>query len=190
MSELDSELQKMVAQHEIADVIYRYCSAADRLDIDLFKSVFWEDGRYEGGPVAGPAHEFAAALVGDVVRNLCAYTMHKVGNIRVHLDGDSARSESYLTATHISHPTRASRIALIGADAESRSGFNDDAVIEFILNLRYVDDFERRKGEWRISTRRLIPEWNRFGLYNGISHGGILDICSNRGSRDRNDPSY
>ena len=32
---------------------------------------------------------------------------------------------------------------------------------DYTVGLRYVDDFERREGEWRIAARACVFEWSR-----------------------------
>src|SRR3546814_18388330 len=67
--------------------------------------------------------------------------MHIVGNGRVDIDGDIARSESYLVSCQdvLADGVRKTRI---------RAG-------------RYVDRFERRNGTWKIAARTMIDEWAR-----------------------------
>ncbi len=190
MSISEKAFQELVDRQQISDVIHRYCRAADRLDIDLFKTVFWDDGVYEGGPADGPASAFIPALIGDVVRNMFVVSHHAVSNILIELDGDVAHAETYLVAYHLSHPTPESRAALIGRENAEAAGYADDQVIEFILGARYIDRFERRNGDWRIAKRKLVPEWNQVANYSGILKGGQLDLLRLRGSRDLSDPLY
>ncbi len=190
MSISETALQGLIDKQQISDVIHTYCRAADRLDIDLFHTVFWDDGVYDGGPASGPASSFIPALLGDVVRNMFAASQHCVSNILIELDGDVAYAETYLVAFHLSHPTAASRAALLGQENAAAAGYADDQVIEFILGARYIDRFERRNGAWRISKRKLVPEWNQVAKYSGISTGGQLDLLKLRASRDRSDPLY
>jgi hypothetical protein len=90
----------------------------------------------------------------------------------------------------MSHPTHVSRAALLGEQNALAAGFKDDDVVEFIFGGRYIDVFERRDGEWRISKRKIVPDWNRVAHYSGIMTGGQYDLLRHRSSRDRDDPVY
>ena len=66
--------------------------------------------------------------------------MHFIGNVLVEPDGDRARAETYLVAYHHlrASTTKPER--------------------DYLVGLRYVDDFERRAGEWRIAARICVFE--------------------------------
>lgn len=190
MAAQSTDIAALIDRQQITDVIHRYARAADRLDVELFKTTFWEDGGFEGGPSDGPAIDVIPSLFENVVRNMWEASHHSVSNILIELDGDRAFVELYLVAFHLSHPTHASRAALIGEENALARGFKDDDVIEFIFGGRYVDIFERRNGEWRIFRRKIIPEWNRVSLYSGIRTGGQYDLLQYRSARDRSDPVF
>lgn len=190
MGDQSGQIAELFDRQQITDVIYRYCRAADRLDIELFETTFWEDGGFDGGPSEGPALEIIPPLFEGVVRDMWAASQHSVSNILIEFDGDQAFVETYLTAFHLSHPTHASRAALLGEQNALAAGFQGDDVIEFIFGGRYMDVFQRRSGEWRIFKRKIVPDWNRVALYNGIVSGGQYDLLQYRSSRDRSDPVY
>ncbi|MBB4642793.1 nuclear transport factor 2 family protein [Rhizorhapis suberifaciens] len=190
MGDQSGQIAELFDRQQITDVIYRYCRAADRLDIELFETTFWEDGGFDGGPSEGPALEIIPPLFEAVVRDMWAASQHSVSNILIEFDGDQAFVETYLTAFHLSHPTHASRAALLGEQNALAAGFQGDDVIEFIFGGRYIDVFQRRSGEWRVFKRKIVPDWNRVALYNGIVCGGQYDLLQYRSSRDRSDPVY
>jgi hypothetical protein len=68
--------------------------------------------------------------------------MHFLGNVSIELDGDRAHCETYAIAFH---------------RRRSPAGEQKDDV----WGVRYLDEFERRNGEWRIAHRRLIRDWRR-----------------------------
>lgn len=190
MNDLSSEMMALLDRQRITDVIHRYCRAADRLDVALFKTTFWEDGGFDGGPAEGPALEIIPHLFERLIPDMWEASQHSVSNILIEIDGDRAFAEIYLTAFHLSYPTHESRAALLGEENALSAGFRDDDVIEFIFGGRYIDIFERRHGEWRIFKRKIVPEWNRVALYTGVRQGGQYDLLRYRSSRDRNDPVY
>lgn len=180
----------MLDRQQITDVIHRYCRAADRLDVELIKTTFWEDGAFDGGPSEGPILEIIAPFFENVVRHMWATSHHGVSNILIELDGDQAFVETYLTALHLSHPNHESRAALLGEENALAAGFKDDDVAEFTFGGRYIDLFQRRNGEWRIFRRKIVPDWNRVALYSGITAGGQYDLLRHRPSRDFRDSVY
>lgn len=190
MSRQNEQIAALLDRQQIADVIHRYCRAADRLDVELFKTTFWEDGGFDGGPAEGPATEIIPYLLEKLIPDMWERSQHSISNILIELDEDRAFVEMYLTAFHLSHPTHASRAALLGEQNALAAGFKSEDVIEFIFGGRYIDIFERRNGEWRIFKRKIVPEWNRVALYTGIRDGGQYDLLRHRSSRDRSDPVY
>ena len=59
MEKLPAELQELVDRQKIYHVLTSYCRALDRCDVELMKSVYWEDGFDDHGVFAGNAQEFA-----------------------------------------------------------------------------------------------------------------------------------
>ncbi|MFC4595490.1 nuclear transport factor 2 family protein [Sphingobium tyrosinilyticum] len=190
MSGHSRDIAQLLDRQQITDFIHRYCRAADRLDVDLIKTTFWEYGAFDGGPSEGPVLDIIAAFFENVVRHMWPTSHHAVSNILIELDGNQAFVETYLTALHLSHPQHDSRAALLGEENALDAGFKGDDVAEFIFGGRYIDLFQRRGGEWRIFRRKIVPDWNRVGLYSGITTGGQYDLLRHRSSRDRHDPAY
>ena len=59
----DSEIDELLSRQKVYDVLTRYCRALDRCDIDLMRSVYWEDGYDDHGVFAGNAAEFAEFII-------------------------------------------------------------------------------------------------------------------------------
>lgn len=190
MDSQSAAIELLLDHQQITQVIHRYCRAADRLDVELFRTTFWEDGGFDGGPAEGPALEIIPHLFENLMPEMWEASQHSISNILIELEGDRAFVESYLTAFHLSHPTHASRSALLGEKNALAAGFKDDDVIEFIFGGRYIDLFEKRSSEWRILKRKIVPVFNRVERYTGIKNGGQYDLLKHRSSRDRDDPVY
>jgi SnoaL-like domain len=135
----EKRLARLVAKDEITEVIHRVARGTDRLDHALMVSGYWPDGyddhnAFRGGPV-----EFAdwvlQALGGFAI------TQHVLGQVRIELDGDVARVETYCNAHHVAHP-------------DERG-----VVVDMRMGLRYCDRFECRQGEWRIAKRVCAFDW-------------------------------
>lgn len=190
MDNQPSAMASLLDRQQITDVIHRYCRAADRLDAELFRTTFWEDGHFDGGPAEGPVVQNIPYLFETLMPDMWELSQHSISNILIEFDGDRAFVESYLNAYHLSHATHASRAALLGEQNALKAGFRPDDVIEFIFGGRYIDVFERRGGDWRILKRKIVPGFNQVQVYTGIREGGQYDLLQHRSSRDRNDPVY
>ena len=134
---LERKLQTLIDKDEIRDVIYRYCRAVDRCDLELMKSCYWPDARDNHGFYSGNAHAFAEYVIPVLEQALS--TTHAVSNIILELDGDRACGESYVHVTH-------------------RLARADGTLIDNKSNCRYIDLFERRNGDWRILFRAAIAD--------------------------------
>jgi len=56
---LPAEVQELVDRQKIYEVLTTYCRALDRCDVELMKTVYWEDRRDEHGVFDGNAQQFA-----------------------------------------------------------------------------------------------------------------------------------
>ena len=63
METMTAELQELVDRQKIYHVLTSYCRALDRCDVELMKSVYWEDGYDDHGVFAGNAQEFAEFII-------------------------------------------------------------------------------------------------------------------------------
>ena len=124
----------------IRRVVLRYCRGIDRMDRDLVRDCYHPDASDSHGSFSGGVEEFLTW----VWRVLGRYTMtmHYIANQLIEpLGPDRARCESYGMAVHRTE------------GGEPRGNLT--------TGFRYVDDFERRAGEWRIARRVATTEWVR-----------------------------
>lgn len=163
-----TRLARAADQQEISDVIYRYCRGIDRCDFDLVRSCYHPDAIDDHGDFRGGVEDFVAYVQKGLPR--FERTMHFIGNLLVEPDGDTARVESYIVAYH--------RLR------QSRTKPERD----YTVGLRYVDDFERRDGEWRIAARVCTFEWSRIDPV--APDGWIPAETATIGTRDRSDAVY
>ncbi|MDI2129693.1 nuclear transport factor 2 family protein [Yinghuangia seranimata] len=166
--ENDHAVSRLLARQEIHDVVLRYCRGIDRMDLDLVRSCYHPDATDDHGSFTGTADEFVAW----VGRLLPRYetTMHLVANHLAEFPEDSAdlaRAETYGIAFHRS------------ASPDPRGNLT--------IGFRYVDDFARRDGVWRIARRVATTEWVRVDDPEGW--WPVPDGVST-GRRDRTDPVY
>lgn len=153
--------QEISDRLEITDKIYRYCRAVDRLDVQLGYSVFHEDSRAIFPNFESSGHDWIDTVAKMHLNFL--HHSHQVTNIIIEVDGDRAGSEAYVTGT-----------------LRSRDG---DKVVERQHICRYIDEWSRRDGEWKIDKRECVVDFN--------STRDVTPIFeSERTRRDKADPSY
>lgn len=164
---IERKLQEALAKRRIEEVGFRYCRAIDRCDEELLLTTFHEDAQVDMGVYVGPAREFARFLMPYIRDNLIV-AMHRLTNVLIELDADRAKVESYMPGCAI--------------------GRTPNGLTDFPDVMRYLDHFERRGGEWRISFRQLVMDWNA-GFPATMSEGDVFAQML-RGRRDKQDPSY
>lgn len=141
----------MVDKVEITQLIYTYADAVDRGDFESVLDCFHPDGQYQyqqdGTPVPVTAFFECQGDAGAGFKE----TMRHTSNVLVQVDGDRALAQTYILAHH-----------LLKADCPDYPPLfpctrNEYAVL---IGARYVDDLERREGEWKILLRKLTFEWS------------------------------
>lgn len=178
-------LDELSAREEMRQAIYRHFRAADRLDAELDRTAFWDDGIFEGGPFEGPVIEQMPALFGETLREFFTVTMHYMMNMVIEVRGDEGFAEVYAIAFHVVPPQ--SLEICFGPDKAAE--LDRDQSHELYMGTRYSVKFEQRDGAWKIALMKLLIDWNRVVPYSGFD-GGVMNMLSLRGARDRSDPSY
>jgi len=126
-------IDQLLAIEACREAARRYSYGGDRLDVEVMKSAYWPDATDDHGVFVGNAWEFCDRVVGSHDR--WTWTAHTIANHRVDFDDDDhARGEIYITAT------------LFESADRRLSTFHG----------RYLDTYERRDGEWRISHRVCV----------------------------------
>ncbi|KQM19385.1 nuclear transport factor 2 family protein [Novosphingobium sp. Leaf2] len=136
--DLAAEVRDLAARRDIADVAARYMRGLDRLDADLTRSAFHDDAFVDCGVMKGSADTFVAFAL-DFLATMEA-SHHMLGQSRITISGDSARGELYFQAWHC-------------APAEG------GGVTDLFISGRYLDQYARRDGQWRITNRVLVTDW-------------------------------
>lgn len=165
--DLLARLERVADEQDIREVLARYCRGIDRRDMELVRTCYHPDAVDDHGSFVGGVDDFIAFVEGG----LDAYesTMHFLGTMRVAVDGDRARSESYLIAFHRLGPKP-------GREAR-----------DHIVGLRYIDDMDKRDGEWRIASRVCAFDWTRT---DPVPPGWDFSEGYRRGRRDGSDPVF
>ena len=158
-----AEMRGLLDRQAITEQIYRYCRAVDRLDIPLGHSVFHEDATADYGD---------SLYRGDgrgVIDFICAAHLlalshsHQVCNSIIAVDGDRAGSETYFhSATRL---------------------MQDGKVMQIRVWGRYLDEWSKRDGQWRIDKRLTLFDFDEIREVTEV-------VRRDGGRRDRTDPSY
>lgn len=139
MADMNQQLTSLLDKEEIRAIPHRFARGLDRCDRSLIESCFHEDGYDDHGFFKGSAPEFCDWVMEELKKYDAS--QHIISTQNVELDGSSAVCESYFLAFHLV-PT-------------------PDGTKEVIAAGRYVDAMQKRDGEWKISHRTCIFDWNR-----------------------------
>ncbi|MGZ3378324.1 MAG: nuclear transport factor 2 family protein [Phenylobacterium sp.] len=132
------ELQSLLDKQAITELLYRYCRAVDRADLELLHGCYHDDATEDhGGTFNGLAADYIAQVAPILPRSLMSHT---TSNILIELDGDAAVVESHILA-----------FARMKKEGEK---------FDTLTLARAIDRVERRGGVWRIAARRLAWDWN------------------------------
>jgi hypothetical protein len=123
----------------------RYAAGIDRRDAELYFSAFNGEGCiavHQPAEADEPIRVIRGAEeIGKNVELIKGYarTFHILGQSSYEIDGDRATGEVYCIAHHLS-PDR-------------HGGTN------YVMYIRYEDDYSRLDGRWGIEIRRVRVDW-------------------------------
>jgi len=158
-------LQRLLDEAAIKRVHLDYCRGVDRRDWDLVRSCYHPDATDHHGPYSGGVNGFIGWGIDSLETVLS--TTHLVGNQIVEVDGSTAWHEAYCRAYHRLKAT------------------NSEPELDWVVNLRYLDHFECRDGEWKISDRLVVHDSVR---RDPVGDGTDTDFV--RGALAPDDASY
>jgi hypothetical protein len=163
---MDPLLQELLDKQALHDVVMRSCRGVDRLDAELLASAYHSDAYEDHGPFyQGDVQGYVPFLIEDHRRRYVA-TMHSILNEDYRVNGDVGYGECYLVAFLVHEQPDSTQYSVR------------------IAAGRYIDQFERRAGEWRIARRHAIPTFVKAPL--------VADRPEQwtQASRDRSDITY
>jgi len=135
LRQLRDTVRHLKDRQDILDCIVREARGRDRHDEALTASCYWPEGGDEHGPAVTPAAEYPArANAGHAA--FFAANCHNITNHSCEIVGDTAYCESYVIGGLLSPDEQVCKLAC----------------------GRYIDQMERRGGEWRILRRRSTVE--------------------------------
>lgn len=138
-NDMAKQLDELLSRTQISDVLMAYARANDRVDEALLRSCFWPESTHKHGRFEGKSVDFIGFAM-KIISTL-KFTAHHISNVSIQVNGDRALSECYYLAHH-----RRDR---------KDGGGEEDAWFEG----RYLDDFERRNGVWKIIRRRGLADY-------------------------------
>ena len=162
-----SDIETLVAKQAITEVLYQYCRGLDRMDRELALSVFHDGSTADYGPMfSGTGAEFVD-WVWTAHEGLDAHS-HQITNVLIHVTGDRATSEAYVTVALRSKPV-------------------DGEIFDVVDRGRYLDRWARRDGRWAIEQRRFVED---FQAIYPVPLSPATDGSAATGRRGPDDPSY
>ncbi len=159
-------VDELIAKQAIAEGLYRYCRSLDRMDRELYGTVFETGARLDYGDYfSGTAEQFCD-WVWDQHLATQAHS-HQITNIMAEVDAREGRaaSEAYVTVCLRTKPDTAG------------------AVVDIVERGRYLDRWLRLgDGSWRIDSRRYVTDIQQVSNASTSPPPAVV--------RDTTDPSY
>ena len=169
MSEVNGKIQEILDKESIRDLVHIYCRAADRHDHELMRTLYHEDAHDDHGSFfKGKAMEFIDLL--PEIQKSMGILHHNVTTHNIHLKGNKAEGETYILAFH--------------------QVLTDDQQFDVLIGGRYFDEYEKRNGIWKFSSRAVDADWayvndpSKVNLFHPMIEG------ANIGTPNSQDPSY
>jgi hypothetical protein len=120
-------------RQDISDLLVRYATGIDRRDWPLFRTVFTDDCELDYGEIGSWKGVDSVTEFMEQAHAMAGYTMHRLTNQAITIDGDKAAARTYIDAVIMAGGNQA------GVNAW---GFYEDEII--------------RAGDgWRIARRRF-----------------------------------
>lgn len=144
------DLGKLQARAEIEDVMKLWCRAVDRRDWGLVREVFHPDGQDDHGIYKGGVDGLIDWL--KLRHSTITRSLHYITNMLIEfVDDDNALVETYSLAMQ-RYPSEGAetRKAIAGGGNIGGDPF------DILMFGRYVDQFQRRDGAWKIYRRKVV----------------------------------
>src|ERR1700720_4006918 len=85
-------------RQDISDVLVRYATGIDRRDWPLFRTVFTDDCELDYGEIGSWKGVDAVTEFMQQAHAMAGYTMHRLTNQAITIDGDKAAARTYIDA--------------------------------------------------------------------------------------------
>jgi hypothetical protein len=167
LEQLKRDVRYLMDRQAILDCIARHARGHDRHDVEILTNAYHPDGIDEHGNAvnAGPKYAQWANAVHAAGSRL---HLHNITTHICDIDGDVAHCESYV---------------LVGL-------LNNDEKSARLINGRYIDRLERRKGEWKIALRRCTVDLLLSGDASILKAPIFIQQGYIKGMRNKHDLCY
>lgn len=137
---IEAMVQELLDKQAIQELVARYSRTLDWLDDVGQAGCYWPDAAVDYGFFQGTAAEFVPVVM--AVERSTGRRWHMLASLQVKLTSPTtAIGECYGVAVGLMR------------------GAEDDPYRGNMYGGRYLDEYEKRDGEWRISSRRYIMDW-------------------------------
>ena len=159
-----SDVKELIAKQQIYQVLCEYCRGLDRMDKQMAHSVWHDDATVlYHNMFAGSANEFVQWVWG-AHSNMQRHS-HQIANSLIYVDGEKARSETYVTVELWRNP---------------REGEKQQQIV---CKGRYLDQWSKRDEKWAISYREFVLDMQSS---RDLQNSSFSEVSK----RDTSDPSY
>jgi hypothetical protein len=160
-------LDDVVSHQAIIELGCRYVRGVDRGDPEMIMTAFHDDAAIVSGAFNGSAQDFSVEI-GKLLDEISPRVAHTVTNHWIDISGDVGVGESYVIAYQNT----------LGDDPQ-----------DVMTGGRYVDRYERRNGEWKISHRTFVLDWTTSSPSKDLMGLGMFEEMV-KGERGQRDPVY
>ena len=136
--QMQQQLQELLDKKACEEVLMRYGRTLDWLDQTGQEECFWPDAEIDYGFFRGTGKDWVPVVM--AVESSSVRRWHLSTGVMVQVQGDGAKSECY---------------GLSAGTTENEQG----ELVDTLFGGRYLDEFEKRNGQWRISRRVYIADW-------------------------------
>ncbi|MBT7335743.1 MAG: nuclear transport factor 2 family protein [Gammaproteobacteria bacterium] len=178
------KVEDLLAEQAIRKAVTCYSRGADRCDIDILKSAFHLDAEVKYGSYDGHYAQFCENVVaGHLAMN---YTTHTVVNHYFDIDASAGTGVGEIYVLAFLSMSQAGDVMAVDQYKESES----EGGHEYLVAGRYIDRYECRDDDWRISLRQYVIDWSRTAEYTGDDPNKLFETLIYRGTQAKDDVSY
>jgi len=135
---LEDQVQWLVDRARISDLLHEFALALDTKDWHAYVETYADDGVLELPWATLERSELADFVARDLGRFHA--THHVSANHSIEIDGDTARSRSYVLAMHVLDPP--------------------DQATQWLGGGWYDNEYRRTDHGWRLTRVRITPVWD------------------------------
>lgn len=162
MRQIDNH-ETLAAKQAITELLYSYCRSVDRLDRALGHSIWHPGSEADYGDFYKGDGPGVIELICEQHSHLLCHS-HQIANILIDVQGETAASESYVTA--------------------SLRLRQEDQLKQMTVWSRYIDSWSRRDGAWGLDRRKALRDFDE------VREVSAMTAPEGEGARGREDASY